>query len=833
MANKCPKCDTENPSDFKYCKECATPLLSSKEIPVIETLETPTAELTRGTTFAGRYEIIEELGKGGMGKIYRVEDKKIKEEVALKLIKPEIASDKKTIKRFSNELKMSRKIAHRNVCRMFDLGEEKGVNYITMEYVVGEDLKGMIGMMGQLSAGKAISVAKQVCEGLAEAHRLGVVHRDLKPQNIMIDREGNARIMDFGIARSLKAEGLTGVGVMIGTPEYVSPEQAEGKETDQRSDIYSLGVVLYEMVTRRIPFKGKTPLSIALKHKTEPPQDPKEFNAQIPEDLSRVILKCMEKDKKRRYQTAEELLSELNKIEEGFTTTERVLPQRKPLTERIVKFGWKKSVLYFAGFVVLLVLVIMGAISLFTDRQEAIYSIAVLPLENISGDPEQEYFADGMTEALIAELTKISALQRVISRTSVMQYKQTRKSMSEITQELNVDVVVEGSVLLIGERVRVTAQLIDAEADRHLWADSYERDISNILALQRELARTIAQEIKIVITPEEETHLKESPTVNPEAYSLYLKGRFFWNKRTREGLRKAVEYFEAAIRKDPDYALAYAGIADAYISMGDYYILNPKEAYLKAKEAAMKALEIDDTLAEAYTSLAYIKHYLDLDWPGVEEGFKRAISINPNYSTAHQWYSNILANLGRLDEARAEIKRAQELDPLSPPIITGIGANFYLARNYNRAIEQCKRALEVNPNFAWAHSVLGDAYIQQSLYEEAISEKQLALDLSGGSPEYLAELAYAYGFSGKKEEAQKILLELQERKKEEYVPVCEVVFTYISIGEREEALKALELAVERMELSWELLNIKVDPLFDSLRSESRFVDLLMKLGLEK
>ena len=832
---KCPKCNFENPSDARFCGKCATPLTSSEDISAYptKTLQTSIKELTRGSTFSGRYEIIEELGEGGMGKVYRVEDKKIKEEIALKLINPEIAGDKKTIERFSNELKFARKIAHRNVCRMYDLGEEGKTHYITMEYVPGENLKDMIRMMGQLSPAQAISIAKHVCEGLAEAHRLGVVHRDLKSSNIMIDKGGNARIMDFGIARSLQAKSLTGAGVMIGTPEYMSPEQVDGKETDQRSDIYSLGVILYEMMTGRLPFKGDTSLSIALKHKTETPPDPKQFNAQILENLSRLILRCMEKDKESRHQSAEELLSELNKIEKGFSTTERILPKRKPLTDKIIKFGWKKSILYGAGFTVLLALIILGGISLFTERQEAIYSIAVLPLENISGDPEQEYFADGMTEALIAELTKISALQRVISRTSVMQYKGTRKSMPEIAKELNVDVVVEGSVLLIGEQVRVSAQLIDAEADRHLWADSYERDISNILALQRELAQTIAQEIKIAVTPEEKTHLKESPMVNPEAYSLYLKGRFFWNKRTREGLRKAVEYFEGAVREDPDYALAYAGIADAYISMGDYYVLKPKEAYLEAKVAAIKALEIDDTLSEAYTSLAYIKHYLDLDWPGVEEGFKRAISINPNYSTAHQWYSNILANLGRLDEARTEIKRAQELDPLSPPIITGIGVNFYFARNYDKAIEQCKRALEVDSNFAWAHAVLGDVYIQKSLYEEAISEKQLALGLSGESPEFLAELAYAYGFSGKREEVQKILLELQEREKEEYIPVCEVVFAYISIGKREEALKALELAVERMELSWELLNIKVDPLFDGLRSESRFVDLLMKLGLEE
>jgi serine/threonine-protein kinase len=343
---KCPECHFDNPSDSKFCKECGTQLILSEgaSISPTKTLETPTEELTRGTTFAGRYEIIEELGKGGMGKVYRAEDKKIKEEVALKLIKTEIASDKKTIERFSNELKMARKIAHRNVCRMYDLGEEKGTHFITMEYVPGEDLKRLVRKVGQFSAGKTISIAKQVCEGLAEAHRLGVVHRDLKPQNIMVDEDGNARIMDFGIARSVKGKGITGAGVMIGTPEYMSPEQAEVKEVDQRSDIYSLGVILYEMVTGRVPFEGETPLSIAMKHKSEMPKDPRELNSQIPEDLSRVILRCLEKDKEKRYQSAGEVQSELENIEKGIPTTERIIPKRKTITSReiTVTFGLKK-----------------------------------------------------------------------------------------------------------------------------------------------------------------------------------------------------------------------------------------------------------------------------------------------------------------------------------------------------------------------------------------------------------------------------------------------------------------------------------------------------------
>jgi serine/threonine protein kinase len=362
MPIKCPKCQSDNPETSTFCADCGTKLLTHKDIAVTETIEVPKDELTTGATFAGRYQIIEELGKGGMGKVYKVHDTEIREKVALKLLKPEIAADEKTIERFRNEIKLARKIAHRNVCKMYDLGAEKGTRFITMEYVDGEDLKSMIRMVDQLGSGKAISIAKQVCEGLAEAHSLGVVHRDLKPSNLMIDKFGNAKIMDFGIARSLKAKGITGTGVMIGTPEYMSPEQVERKEIDQRTDIYSLGVILYEMVTGQVPFEGDTAFSIALKHKSEMPRDPKEFNTQVGEDLSKTILKCMEKDKNKRYQSAEDLFSDLTEIEEGIPTTQRVIPKRKPLTSReiTIAFGIRKLFIPGLVLVALLAIIIVG-----------------------------------------------------------------------------------------------------------------------------------------------------------------------------------------------------------------------------------------------------------------------------------------------------------------------------------------------------------------------------------------------------------------------------------------------------------------------------------------
>ena len=445
MATKCHKCNSDNLDDSVFCAKCGAQIKETKvkSFPT-QTIEAPREELTTGSTFAGRYQIIEELGKGGMGKVYKAHDTEIKEKIALKLIKPEISADKKTIERFQNELKFARKIGHRNVCRMYDLNKEEGAYYITMEYVSGEDLKSFIRRVGQLPSGKAISIAKQVSEGLEEAHRLGVIHRDLKPSNIMIDRDGNARIMDFGIARSTEGKGITGAGVMIGTPEYMPPEQAEAKEVDQRSDIYSLGVILYEMVTGRVPFEGDTALSIAMKHKSEVPKNPKEFNTQLSDDLCHVILRCLEKDKAKRYQSAREVRSDLINIEKVILTTERVIPKRKPITSKeiTVTFGLKK--LFIPALIIIAISIVAVVIWQVLPREKEIPvfqdkpSIAVLPFEDFSPQKDQEYFCDGMTDEIIAKLSKLREW-RVIPRTSMMRYKKTDKDIEEIGLGLRRD----------------------------------------------------------------------------------------------------------------------------------------------------------------------------------------------------------------------------------------------------------------------------------------------------------------------------------------------------------------------------------------------------------
>lgn len=797
--------------------------LSSKEIPVTETLETPKEELTTGSTFAGRYQIIEELGKGGMGKIYKVLDKEINAKIALKLIKPEIAADKKTIERFRNELKTARDISHKNICRMYDLNKEEGSYYITMEYVEGQDLKSLVRQTGQLAIPTTISIAKQVCEGLSEAHKLGTVHRDLKPSNIMIDKEGNARIMDFGIARSITGKGITGAGVMVGTPEYMSPEQAEVKEVDQRSDIYSLGVILYEMVTGRVPFEGETPLGIAMKHKSEVPQNPKEINAQIPDDISRQILKCMEKNKEERYQSAAEVLSELIRIEEGIPSTERVVPKREPKTVKIGEIKWKSLILY-AGAVVLLILLIAGGISLFISRQAPIESIAVLPLKNLSGDPEHEYFADGVTEALITELSKIGAL-RVISRQSVMRYKGSDKPLPEIARELSVDAVVEGSVLRAGERVRITAQLIRAIPERHLWADNYDRDLDDILTLSSEVAQTIAREIQVTLTPEEQARLASARPVNPKAYELYVKGQYHYFKWEEEGFEKAIEYFQKAIEVDPNYAQAYALLADSFCWLRCLGYFPLKEAYSRFNPPLKKALEIDDTLPEAHLVLAETRFYHGWDWVGAETEYKRTLELNPNFAWGHAKYAFYLTAMGRSADAIAEAKRALRLDPLSYPANRAFGWVHIVARQYDLAIAQYQQIAELEPKDPRPYGSLANVYAQMGRYEDAVKARQKAMTLSGAQPEEVEALGSAFRESG----SNGYWMWRLERLKGQYAryPLA-VAKNYAQLGDKDQAFAWLEKAYkEHVAL---MVQLKVDLAWDPLRSDLRFQDLLRRMN---
>ncbi len=819
---KCPKCHFENLNDTLYCGKCATPLKPSEEISPTKTLEIPAKGLTTGTTFATRYEVLEELGKGGMGRVYKALDKEINEEVAIKLLKPEIASDEGTVERFRNELKFARKIAHKNVCKMYHLAKEEETPYITMEYVPGEDLKSLVKRKGKLVNEEAISIAKQVCEGLAEAHELGVVHRDLKPQNIMIDEKGRAKIMDFGIARSVEAPGVTQTGVMIGTPDYISPEQAEGEEADQRADIYSLGVILYEMVTGSVPFKGDTALSVALKHRSKIAQEPKQINPDVSDELNKLILICMEKDRDLRHQTAAELLSDIQNIEEGIPLGERKLPaRRKKLLKQELKIKMKR-VLLFGGVPLLIILIIAGAFYLYTTRAAAIDSIAVLPLENLTGDTEQEYFVNWITDELTTKLSRVDSL-RVISFPSMLRYKGSNKSLQEIAQERNVDAIVTGTVQQAGDNVSIRVQLIDVfPEERTLWEESYDRVLTDVLMMHSEIARTIAQEVRAKLSPQTEAILASGRQVNPDAQLAYLKGMYHMNQGTPGGYQNAVGYLHEAVEKDPSDALAYAGLAAAYIQIAHSAMATP-DALTRAKAAAQRALRLDDTLAETLNVFGFIAGYYDYEWETAEKAFLRAIEINPNLAMAHYWYSWKLVLFDRMEEAIAEHKLAQSLDPLTPLHTAWLGGLYWYGRRYEEGLEETRKALELSSESWHGLYVQGNIYADMGMYEEAIATHQKAAALY---PDLRFLLGRSYAMAGRRDEALKILAELE---KEDANPfgAWGLAILYTALGKKDEAFQWLNYDHPHAWFPWS----RVSPEFEPLRDDPRFKDLLRKMNL--
>jgi serine/threonine protein kinase/Tfp pilus assembly protein PilF len=852
VATKCPKCQTENPDTSQFCADCGTRIRghvpdspesgtcpqNSKDVrsEATATLQTPVNELTTGSTFAGRYQIIEELGKGGMGWVYKAYDTEIKEKIGLKLLRPEIGLDEEMIERFRNELKLARKISQRNVCRMHDLNKELGAYYITMEYVAGEDLKRLIRKIGQMSAGKTISIAKQVCEGLAEAHSLGIVHRDLKPQNIMVDEAGNAKIMDFGIARSLAAKGLTGAGMMIGTPEYMSPEQVEGKDVDQRSDIYSLGIILYEMVTGRVPFEGDTPFTIAVKHKSEIPKDPKELNVQIPGELSRLILRCLEKDKENRFQNIKDLHADLVKVEQALPTSERFVFGKRSLTSReiTVKFNLKKV---FFRTLVILALVIAAAIIIWRSvpkkgtsfSQTDTLSIAVLPFVDDSPEKGHEYLCEGIPNTLINALNTVQNL-RVPARTSAFSFAGKGLDIQGIGQKLNVENVLEGSVQVFGNNLRVTASLVKVNDGYQIWNATYDRRLEDVFAIQDEIAQAIVTALKVRVLGDREEPLVKRGTQNLEAYKFYLEGLYYWNKRTGKDLNKAIELFGQAIDQDPKYALAYVGLADSYSLVSMYGGPPPQEVFPQAKAAATKALEINENLAEAHNSLAYVYQRYDWNWKAAEAEFKRSLELNPNYATGHFWYSELLVSLGRFEEGIREMKQALELDPVSLVINENLGWVYLMAGQKDLALVQLRKTLEMDQNFAATHLMLGFAHLQKGNMKEATEEMKKARELSAEAPTVVISFALVCAAAGRLEEADAILEELTARSQKQHASPFRMAEVYAVMGDLDKAFELLNKAYEEKD-EW-MTTIKISPNLAPFHSDPRYQALLKKMGLD-
>jgi serine/threonine protein kinase/tetratricopeptide (TPR) repeat protein len=731
----CPKCGTDNSGDSRFCKACATPLpvpgADRQGFPT-QTLQTSVTEIATGTTLAGRYQVIEELGHGGMGRVYKVFDTDIKEKIALKLLRPEIALDKETVERFSNELKLARKISHRNVCRMFDLGKAESTTFITMEFVPGEDLKKLIRKTGQLGAGRAVSIAKQVCEGLEEAHHLGVVHRDLKPQNIMVDEDGNVRIMDFGIARSLRGKGITGAGVMIGTPEYMSPEQVEGKEVDQRSDVYSLGIILYEMVTGHVPFEGDTAFTIGVKHKSERPRNPRELNTQIPEDLSRVILKCLEKDKGRRYQTAEELREELERVEQGLPTTERTAPKRKSTTSReiTVTFSARKLVIPAIAILVLAVIgfvlwrVIPSRKSAPSSSASGLPTLAVLYFENKSGDPKLDNWRDGLAELIITSLQQ-SKYIRVISSDEIytilkrLGLAEARKYSSEdiekIAAQTRATHILRGSYIKAGESFVITAGLQKAGRGESPSALRLEaRDDKDIIAKVDELTRQVKEGLNLTaaqISGDIEKEAGKITTSSPEALKYYTEGRRLHNENNND---QAIAHMEKAVEIDPEFAMAYRSMAMSYSNSG-----HPVEA----RKYMNKAMELSTRLPE--NERLFIETnvlYLDEDYAREIELLERLAKTYPGSSNiAHASLVVAYGSAGNLDKA---IEHGEfVIQSWRNALNVGDLAQYYMGKGlYQKAEDVCRSFLKDVEDNASVHFLLGCTYLCQRQFDLAAAE---------------------------------------------------------------------------------------------------------------
>ncbi len=773
MAKKCPKCQFENTSDSKFCKECGTQLPSPEKIEVTETIETPTEELTTGSTFAGRYQIIEELGKGGMGRVYRVLDRQLNEEIAIKLIKPDIGSDKKTIERFRNELKIARKIVQKNIGRMFDLNEDKGTYYITMEYVPGQDLKGLIRQSGQLAIGTTISLAKQICDGLVEAHKLGVVHRDLKPGNIMIDKEGTVRIMDFGIARSLKAKGITGAGVMIGTPEYMSPEQVEAKEVDQRSDIYSLGIILYEMLTGRLPFEADTPFAVGVKHKSEKPKDPKEYNSQISDDLNRLILKCLEKAKEKRYQNAGEVKAELEKIEQGLPTTDRVIPKKKPLTSREVTVQLSMKKLFIPAVIVVAIAIIGFIIWQLLPKKQPFLaskienSIAVISFENQTGDQGYDYLQKAIPNLLITNLERTDELyvatwERMHDILKQMGQKEVENIDKDLGFELcrreGIESIVTGSFVKAGDTFVTDVKVLDVETKKLLkGANVRGRGEDSILQTQiDELTLEISQGLGIARDKleAEKYRISDVTTNSLEAYNYFLRGYEEQYKHYYDDARKL---YKKAIELDPDFAFAHLCLGEMNFALR--YIEESNAAFEKAMSLREKATEKERMIIEATYALYIEKNnekrfrilseitrkypkekwaYLMLgnyyrrrnDFDKALDAHNIALKLDPNYGPVFNDLGYLYGDREEFDKAIEYFERYAAASPGDANPLDSIAELYFKMGDLDKAITKYREALEVKPDFFPAYWKIGYIYALKENYAEAVNWQNRYIDVA-------------------------------------------------------------------------------------------------------
>ncbi|MDH7511529.1 MAG: protein kinase [Clostridiales bacterium] len=832
---KCPKCFSENLDTQHFCGECGTRLIRSDEGAEShsETLLLPGLELTPGATFAGRYQIIEELGKGGMGTVYRALDKKLGEEIALKLIRPEAASDRVTLERFRTELKAARQIVHKNVARMFDLNEEKGIPYITMEYVKGENLRRLIKKVGRLSPEQAVPIARQVCQGLAEAHRLGVLHRDLKPQNIMIDEEGKARIMDFGLARFLKSDGTTETGVVIGTPAYISPERVEGQEADGRSDLYSLGIVLYEMVAGRTPFESESGLSLALKHVIETPKDPREINADIPEALSRIILKCLEKNKEIRYQSAEELIADLDQVENELKTREILRPMKK--------LGWKKARQWAKGlrlaqaFIIVAILIIAGT---FISRQISKSgrlpwkrTIAVLPVEDRSPLKDQGNLCIGLQDNIITKLASIPGL-RPLPMLSVASYNYDRKDAQRIGQELGADYLLRLTLQADEEKIRLKAELIDAKQNFVFQSYQVDRDKASFFALEDEIPRYISRALKKQLDEKKLDTSKLMEPIDVEAFFYYLEGmrlleEVYPSSRREEDFNEGIRMYEKAIEIDPNYTLAYWGLGNAY--EGLYHGTRKPEERERALEKMFRnyneAHRLNPESAETNLGLGWA-YFNKAENDRAFQCFKKALELDPDNPVVNVDAGAFLRSMGLYQKAAKFLSRAAKLDPLYvSPLIQNAYCQLCLGE-FDKAISLIETAIEKDPENFSARLYYAILLVMTHRLDEAEKEIQRAQNIKPSHPDVTLNKGLLEAARGENEKA---LACIHKEERKGFV----VTWIYILLGMKAEAIRNIEAGIEKgFETHGEYLysypSLAKNPVYRKLNDEPDFQEILKR-----